>query len=88
MKEEQLQAFLAKVAASPDLQEKLRSALVAAEAILEIAKEEGLVTEGSILSYPSDSDDMSESEIEGSSVSLRQAPGNSTRSSCRQGCNT
>ena len=87
MSEEQLQAFLAKVAANSSLRDKLKSALVAAEAILEIAKAEGLVTEGSVLHFPSGLEDMTDSELEGRSERIRTAPGNSTRASCRAGCN-
>ena len=72
MSEEQLNAFLEKVKADTELQEKLNGA-ADADAVVEIAKAAGFsITAEDIRSMQSESVELSDEELEGAAGGLRR----------------
>ena len=72
MSEEQLKAFLEKVKADTELQEKLNGA-VDSDAVVEIAKAAGFsITAEDIRSMQSESVELSDEELEGAAGGLRR----------------
>ena len=72
MSEEQLKAFLEKVKADTELQEKLNGA-ADADAVVEIAKAAGFsITAEDIRSMQSESVELSDEELEGAAGGLRR----------------